>query len=144
MKPSVNCTPIAFFSTYTSNAEGRGPAWSNSLFEDNAEFGLGMRLALDQRVDYAQELLRRLASQMGERLVSEILEREQSTEAGIASQRQRVAEVKRLIAGLTSNDARDLIAIADGLVRKSVWLLGGDGWPMTSALADWSTSSARG
>ena len=113
---------------YTSNAEGRGPAWSNSLFEDNAEFGLGMRLALDKRVDYARELIRRLASQIGERLVSEILEADQATEAGIASQRQRVAEVKRLIAGLTSNDARDLIAIADGLVRKSVWLVGGDGW----------------
>ena len=113
---------------YTSNAEGRGPAWSNSLFEDNAEFGLGMRLALDKGVDYARELLRRLASQVGEPLVSEILEADQSTEAGIASQRQRVAEMKRLIAGLTSNDARDLIAIADGLVRKSVWLVGGDGW----------------
>jgi pyruvate-ferredoxin/flavodoxin oxidoreductase len=113
---------------YTSNAEGRGPAWSNSLFEDNAEFGLGMRLALDKRVDYARELIRRLASQIGERLVSEIIEADQATEAGIASQRRRVAEVKRLIAGLTSNDARDLIAIADGLVRKSVWLVGGDGW----------------
>ncbi len=113
---------------YTSNAEGRGPAWSNSLFEDNAEFGLGMRLALDKRVDYARELLRRLASLIGERLVSEILEADQSTEAGIASQRQRVAEMKRLLAGLTSNDGRDLVAIADGLVRKSVWLLGGDGW----------------
>ena len=128
MKPSVNCTPIAFFSTYTSNAEGRGPAWSNSLFEDNAEFGLGMRLALDKRVDYAQELLRRLAGQMGEGLVSGILEADQSTEAGIASQRLRIAEVKRLIAGLETNDARDLMAIADALVRKSVWLVGGDGW----------------
>src|ERR1035437_3758586 len=113
---------------YTSNAEGRGPAWSNSLFEDNAEFGLGMRLALDKRVDYAQELLRRLAGQMGEGLVSGILEADQSTEAGIASQRQRIAEVKRLIAGLETNDARDLMAIADALVRKSVWLVGGDGW----------------
>ena len=113
---------------YTSNAAGRGPAWSNSLFEDNAEFGLGMRLALDKRVDYAQELLRRLAGQMGEGLVSGILEADQSTEAGIASQRQRIAEVKRLIAGLETNDARDLMAIADALVRKSVWLVGGDGW----------------
>jgi pyruvate-ferredoxin/flavodoxin oxidoreductase len=113
---------------YSSNAAGRGPAWSNSLFEDNAEFGLGMRLALDKRYDYARELLRRLASQMGEGLVSGILEADQSTEAGIASQRLRIAEVKRLIAGLETNDARDLMAIADALVRKSVWLVGGDGW----------------
>ena len=113
---------------YTSNAQGRGPAWSNSLFEDNAEFGLGMRLALDKQFDYARELLRRLSSQLGGRLVSEILEADQSTEAGIAAQRQRVAEVKRLIAGLETNDARDLMAVADALVRKSVWLVGGDGW----------------
>ncbi len=113
---------------YSANLEGRGPAWSNSLFEDNAEFGLGMRLALDKRADYAQELLRRLASNMGEGLVTEILEADQSTEAGIASQRQRIHEVKRLIANLATNEARDLIAIADALVRKSVWLVGGDGW----------------
>ena len=113
---------------YSSNAAGRGPAWSNSLFEDNAEFGLGMRLALDKRTDYARELLRRLASHMGEGLVAGILEADQSTEAGIASQRLRIAEVKRLIAGLETSDARDLVAIADALVRKSVWLVGGDGW----------------
>ena len=113
---------------YTSNAQGRGPAWSNSLFEDNAEFGLGMRLALDKQSDYARELLRRLSGQLGGRLVAEILEADQSTEAGIAAQRQRVAEVKRLIAGLESKDARDLMAVADNLVRKSVWLVGGDGW----------------
>jgi len=113
---------------YTSNAEGRGPAWSNSLFEDNAEFGLGMRLALDKQVDYARELIRRLSSHLGGRLVAEILEADQSTEAGIAAQRQRVAEVKRLVAGLTSNYARDLIGVADAMVRKSVWLVGGDGW----------------
>ena len=113
---------------YTSNAEGRGPAWSNSLFEDNAEFGLGMRLALDKRFDYARELIRRLSSELGGRLVSEILEADQSTEAGIAAQRQRVAEVKRAIGGLETSDARDLMAVADALVRKSVWLVGGDGW----------------
>jgi pyruvate-ferredoxin/flavodoxin oxidoreductase len=113
---------------YTANAEGRGPAWSNSLFEDNAEFGLGMRLALDKRLDYAQELIRRHSAQLGERLVAEILEADQSNERGIAAQRQRAAEVKRLIAGLKTGDARDLMALADVLVRKSVWLLGGDGW----------------
>ena len=113
---------------YTSNAEGCGPAWSNSLFEDNAEFGLGMRLALDKRFDYARELIRRLSSELGGRLVSEILEADQSTEAGIAGQRQRVAEVKRAIGGLETSDARDLMAVADALVRKSVWLVGGDGW----------------
>ncbi len=113
---------------YTSNAEGRGPAWSNSLFEDNAEFGLGMRLALDKRTDYARELIRRQSSQLGGRLVAEILEADQSAEAGITAQRERVAEVKRLIGGLETNDARDLTALADALVRKSVWLIGGDGW----------------
>ena len=113
---------------YTSNAEGRGPAWSNSLFEDNAEFGLGMRLAIDKRLDYARELTRRLSSVLGGRIVTEILEADQSTEAGIVAQRQRVGEVKRLIAGLETNDARDLMALADALVRKSVWLIGGDGW----------------
>ncbi len=113
---------------YTSNAQGRGPAWSNSLFEDNAEFGLGMRLALDKQSDYAHELLRRLSAQLGGRLVTDLLEADQSTEAGIAAQRQRVAEVKRLIAGLETSDARDLMVVADALVRKSVWLVGGDGW----------------
>ncbi|HVN29529.1 MAG TPA: 4Fe-4S binding protein, partial [Candidatus Binataceae bacterium] len=113
---------------YTSNAEGRGPAWSNSLFEDNAEFGLGMRLALDKRGDYARELVRRLSGQLGGRLVAEILEADQSTEAGIVAQRQRVAEVRRMIGSLETSDARDLAALADALVRKSVWLIGGDGW----------------
>ena len=113
---------------YTSNGQGRGPAWSNSLFEDNAEFGLGMRLAIDKQGDYARELLRGLASQVGERLVAEILQADQSAEPAIAAQRQRVAEVKRLIAGLSSGEARDLMAIVDTLVRKSVWIVGGDGW----------------
>jgi len=113
---------------YTSNLQGRGPAWSNSLFEDNAEFGLGMRLAVDKQADYARELVRRLSSHVGDRLVSAILEADQSGEAGIAAQRQRVAEVKRLVAGLEGSEARDLMAIADALVRKSVWIVGGDGW----------------
>ena len=113
---------------YTTNHDGRGPAWSNSLFEDNAEFGLGMRLAVDTQADYAKELLRRLSSRIGENLASPILEADQSTEVGIAAQRNRIAELKRSIAGFDSADARDLIAVADALVRKSVWLVGGDGW----------------
>ncbi len=113
---------------YTANGQGRGPAWSNSLFEDNAEFGMGMRLAVEKQDDYAKELLRRLSSRVGERLVSEILQADQSAEAGIAAQRQRVIEVKRLIAGLESVEARDMMAVADALVRKSVWIVGGDGW----------------
>jgi len=113
---------------YTANGEGRGPAWSNSLFEDNAEFGLGMRLALDKRNDYARELVRRLSSQLDGRLVAEILEADQSSAAGILVQRQRIAELKRIVAGLATHDARDLMALADSLVRKSVWLVGGDGW----------------
>jgi pyruvate-ferredoxin/flavodoxin oxidoreductase len=113
---------------YTANAAGRGPAWSNSLFEDNAEFGLGMRLAVDKRTGYAKELLQRLASQISEQLVVEILRSDQSTEAGIAAQRERVAQLKQKVANLNLREARDLLAVADALVRKSVWIVGGDGW----------------
>jgi len=113
---------------YTSNLEGRGPAWSNSLFEDNAEFGLGMRLALDKRLDYAQELTRRLSSQLGGRLVSEILEADQSTEAGITAQRARVKLLDERLAAMETPAARDLRALSGALVRKSVWTIGGDGW----------------
>ncbi|MGD0839867.1 MAG: pyruvate:ferredoxin (flavodoxin) oxidoreductase [Candidatus Acidiferrales bacterium] len=113
---------------YTQNAAGRGPAWSNSLFEDNAEFGLGMRLAADKREEYAKELLPRLASNIGDQLIAELLAADQSKEPGINAQRERVAALKQKIAGVDSRDARDLLAVADSLVRKSVWLLGGDGW----------------
>ena len=113
---------------YTVNRQGRGPAWSNSLFEDNAEFGLGMRLALDQHALYARELVTRLGSQLGENLVKGLLEAEQSKESGIEAQRQRVAELKRKLASIDSTEARALLAVADTLVRKSVWLVGGDGW----------------
>jgi pyruvate-ferredoxin/flavodoxin oxidoreductase len=113
---------------YTTNRDGRGPAWSNSLFEDNAEFGLGMRLAVDIQADYARELLRRLSNRIGDVLVSTILEADQSTEGGIAAQRNRIVELKRSIAEIDSAEARDLTAVADALVRKSVWLVGGDGW----------------
>ena len=111
--------------------EGRGPAWSNSLFEDNAEFGLGMRLAVDKHAEYARQLLARLAARIGENLVAALLAADQSTEAGIAGQRERVAELKQKLSPPDSPDspeARDLLAVADALVRKSVWLVGGDGW----------------
>jgi pyruvate-ferredoxin/flavodoxin oxidoreductase len=113
---------------YAVNAEGRGPTWSNSLFEDNAEFGLGMRLAIDQQAAYARELVKRLAPTLGNALARELLEADQSTEKGIEAQRERVAEVKRKMKGIDSLEARDLLAVADTLVRKSVWIIGGDGW----------------
>ncbi len=110
------------------NQEGRGPAWSNSLFEDNAEFGLGMRLTLDKHSEFARELLPQFASQVGEQLVSELLEANQTTEAGILAQRERVAILKQRLAELDQPLARNLQSIADILVRKSVWIVGGDGW----------------
>ncbi len=113
---------------YTVNRHGRGPAWSNSLFEDNAEFGLGMRLAADKQADYARILLVRQASLLGDVLVQDLLAADQSNEAGIAKQRERVAALKQRLVSLDSPDARDLAALADLLVRKSVWLVGGDGW----------------
>jgi pyruvate-ferredoxin/flavodoxin oxidoreductase len=119
---------------YTVNPEGRGPAWNNSLFEDNAEFGFGMRLALDQQVRYATELLRKLAPQIGDNLVSALLGADQSAESGIFEQRARVAELKKKVQDLmpkANGDSflyRDLLAVADALVKKSVWIVGGDGW----------------
>jgi pyruvate-ferredoxin/flavodoxin oxidoreductase len=113
---------------YTVNKSGRGPTWSNSLFEDNAEFGLGMRLALDQQKDYAEELLRQLAWVVGNDLVTEILSADQSSETGIEVQRDRVLAVRDKLAGLDTSQARALLLMADSLVRKSVWLVGGDGW----------------
>jgi len=118
---------------YSQNLQGRGPAWSNSLFEDNAEFGLGMRLSIDKQTEYARELLNRLAPQLGaDELVSELLHADQSTEAGIAMQRERVAVLKKALAGGSFNgssyQAKDLEALADALVDRSVWILGGDGW----------------
>jgi len=113
---------------YAANKEGRGPTWSNSLFEDNAEFGLGMRLAVDQQEHYARELVTRLSGHLGDELVKGILEADQSKEAGIEEQRRRVVELRKKIAGLTLPEALALMPIADTLVRKSVWLVGGDGW----------------
>jgi pyruvate-ferredoxin/flavodoxin oxidoreductase len=113
---------------YSKNANGCGPAWSNSLFEDNAEFGLGMRLAADQQSVYARHLVEKLSGPIGGELARALLEADQSTESGVAAQRERVAELKRRLVAMEPNDARDLLAVADSLVRKSVWIVGGDGW----------------
>ena len=113
---------------YTTNKEGRGPTWSNSLFEDNAEFGFGMRLALDQQKVYAEGLVSSLAPILGDTLVHDLLESEQSTEAQINAQRARVVEVRSKLSTVDSDAARTLLSIVDSLVRKSVWILGGDGW----------------
>ncbi len=113
---------------YSQDSEGRGPAWSNSLFEDNAEFGLGFRLAIDSHIAQAQSLLKSVAAEIGETLVDELLAADQMTEKGIADQRARVVLLRNLLRSVDSIEARRLEPIADYLVRKSVWLLGGDGW----------------
>jgi pyruvate-ferredoxin/flavodoxin oxidoreductase len=112
---------------WTINRDGRGPAWANSLFEDNAEFGLGMRLALDKQAGYASELVTRLGPALGE-LGPALLGADQSTEAGIEAQRTRVAQLKESLRGLDEPMARELGFLADALVDKSVWIVGGDGW----------------
>ncbi|MEZ4699212.1 MAG: pyruvate:ferredoxin (flavodoxin) oxidoreductase [Rhodothermales bacterium] len=112
---------------WTCNSEGRGPAWSNSLFEDNAEFGLGMRLAVNRQEAYARDLLGRLRHHDGA-LFDDLLNADQTTPAGIAAQRERVQQLKTRIAGDTSAEARDLALVADALVKRSVWIVGGDGW----------------
>jgi pyruvate-ferredoxin/flavodoxin oxidoreductase len=113
---------------YTVNPDGRGPAWCNSLFEDNAEFGLGLRLAVDQQEQYARELVRRMAGQLGDDFVREILEASQADDAGIEAQRQRVAILKEALAGEEGSAAIALRGVADALIRRSVWIVGGDGW----------------
>jgi len=113
---------------YAVNADGRGPSWSNSLFEDAGEFGLGFRLAIDQQIDYATGLLKKFASTLGDNLVSEILANPGETEAQIAEQRRLVAQIKSKMAGVKDPDAANLIASADYLVRRSIWSFGGDGW----------------
>jgi pyruvate-ferredoxin/flavodoxin oxidoreductase len=113
---------------YTSNPEGRGPTWANSLFEDNAEFGFGMRIALDQQKIFAETLVTRMASEIGVELVADLLGASQKTETEINQQRERVLILRKKLLANESSDARNLLAIADSLVRKSVWILGGDGW----------------
>ncbi len=113
---------------WSVNSEGRGPAWSNSLFEDNAEFGFGMRLTLDKQEEYARELLPEFAGVLGESLVTEILESDQTNEAGIAAQRERIKLLKERLSDLDDPRSKDLLSLADVLVKKSVWIVGGDGW----------------
>jgi pyruvate-ferredoxin/flavodoxin oxidoreductase len=108
--------------------QGRGPAWSNSLFEDNAEFGLGFRLSLDIQQRHARRLLEGYRKMLGDDLVSDLLRDAGPDEALLARQRERVAEIKRRLHGTDRPEARDLLALADSLVRKSVWIVGGDGW----------------
>lgn len=122
---------------WTHNREGKGPAWSNSLFEDNAEFGLGMRIALDKQFDYASELLTRCTDRVGADLVQALIQADQATEAGIRAQRARVAQLKRQLQQISCEISlnaeerirlRQLLTLADTFVRKSVWIIGGDGW----------------
>lgn len=113
---------------YSVNKEGRGPAWCNSLFEDNAEFGLGIRLAEDKKYEFAVELLKKLSSEIGEPLVDALIHADQKTEAGIEAQRQRVAELKKKLSGITKPEALYLLSLADSLVKRSIWIVGGDGW----------------
>ncbi|MGO9895130.1 MAG: pyruvate:ferredoxin (flavodoxin) oxidoreductase [Bryobacteraceae bacterium] len=113
---------------YCVNSDGHGPTWSNSLFEDNAEFGLGMRLAVDKQNEFARELVARMGAVIGEELAGAILNADQSTEPGIFAQRERVRLLKQKLAGAITFEARNLAAVADSLVKKSVWILGGDGW----------------
>jgi pyruvate-ferredoxin/flavodoxin oxidoreductase len=113
---------------YAKNKEGRGPTWNNSLFEDNAEFGLGFRVSIDAQRAFACELVKRLAPKLGEDLVNGLINASQSDEAGIYEQRERVAALKQKLAGDKSSEAKMLLAVADNLVRRSVWIIGGDGW----------------
>jgi len=113
---------------YSKNADGRGPAWSNSLFEDNAEFGLGYRLAVDKHNEHALELLHELAASIGDELVAGLVTADQSTEAGIKAQRERVVLLQEKLAALGTARAKRLSLLADYLVKKSVWIVGGDGW----------------
>jgi pyruvate-ferredoxin/flavodoxin oxidoreductase len=113
---------------YTRNAEGRGPAWANSLFEDNAEFGLGFRLTIDKQTEYARELVEKLKTEIGAELADAILAADQATEAGIYQQRERVVALRQALAKIVSPEARALESVAEALAKKSVWIIGGDGW----------------
>jgi pyruvate-ferredoxin/flavodoxin oxidoreductase len=113
---------------YTTNASGLGPTWSNSLFEDTAEFALGFRISIDKQREYAREILLRMGSQIGDNLTQEILDATEFTEPDIFEQRKRVSILKEKLRLLDSSDAKNLLSIADMLVKKSVWGVGGDGW----------------
>jgi pyruvate-ferredoxin/flavodoxin oxidoreductase len=113
---------------WTKDAAGRGPAWSNSLFEDNAEFGLGFRLAADKHLELATTLLRRLAPTVGEDLARAIIDAPQERESELRAQRARVDVLTQKLVGLDDEAARDLLSVVDHLVRRSIWIVGGDGW----------------
>ena len=113
---------------YAVNIDGRGPTWSNSLFEDNAEFGLGMRLTLDKHAEYARELLPQFEKELGKDLVEGLLNADQSTETGIKEQRERVSKIKEELGKSIDPRTKDLVSLIDSLVKKSVWIIGGDGW----------------
>ncbi len=113
---------------WTVNAEGRGPAWNNSLFEDNAEFGIGIRIAIDKQTEHARELLSSLSAQLDSELVSDILNADQSDETGIQQQRQRVEQLRDALKKLADPSAAQLSQLLDYLCYRSVWIIGGDGW----------------
>ncbi len=113
---------------YTFNKQGRGPAWSNSLFEDNAEFGLGYRLTLDKQAEYARDILPTFTAELGSELVDAVLKADQTSDLGIKQQRERVEILKQKLATSKTPQAGNLVAVADALVKKSVWIVGGDGW----------------
>ena len=113
---------------WSKNNEGRGPAWSNSLFEDNAEFGLGYRLSLDQQEQQAKELLKKLTGQVDFNLIHEIVNATQNSESAIDEQRTRVEALKSILETQSCSEANQLLMIVDSLVKKSVWIVGGDGW----------------
>ncbi len=113
---------------YAQNKDGRGPAWNNSLFEDTAEFSLGFRVTIDKQNEYAKVLLKKLSGQLPGELVSGLMEANQADEKGIYEQRERVALLKQTLAGIADPDAKNLAGVADMLVKKSVWAVGGDGW----------------
>lgn len=113
---------------WRANAEGRGPAWNNSLFEDNAEFGMGIRIAIDKQREFAMELLAQLRDQLDGSLVDAVLQADESDEAGIYEQRQRVAALEGSLRAIASPQAKRLLELSENLCRKSVWIIGGDGW----------------
>jgi pyruvate-ferredoxin/flavodoxin oxidoreductase len=119
---NLPCTP------YTVNADGHGPSWSNSLFEDCAEFGFGMRLTVDQQIQYTSELLTRLSGKLGDEIVGALLNNKQENDEQIAKQRALVADLKKRLPAINDPDAKALLGSADFLIRKSVWSFGGDGW----------------
>jgi pyruvate-ferredoxin/flavodoxin oxidoreductase len=113
---------------WTMNAAGQGPAWSNSLFEDNAEFGLGMRMTADHQLAMAHRLLKQMGPQLGEDFVNEIMNAPQNQESEIAAQRKRIEELKEKLQNIPDAEAKHLLSVCEQLVHRSIWLVGGDGW----------------